>query len=131
MTKRDSAIIGFLVSPFLAALPLQVILNGGFGYFLDAHAWAILLPFTYATAVIVGIPIYFLARNQFRYSALILSIFGFTIALCTSIVIFMLVVPLVPEVLWFSLRIGLCGAFGGLSFWVLTKGSHEKSSRYA
>ena len=117
MSSLRAVFTGFLIAPFVAALPIPALLDGGFNDYLEPGPWEVVLPFVYGTAAILGIPAYLAVRNWLAYTKTNLAIVGAIVAIVPAIVVF----PKYWVALPFIAGIGICGAIGGLVFWYITR----------
>lgn len=120
MTAWRAAVVGFLVSPLVAALPIPALLDGSFNHYFELGPWKIVLPVVYGAAVVLGIPAYLVVRNRLAYTKINLAGVGAAVAIVPAIMVF----PWFWAALPFIAGIGVCGAIGGLVFWYVTYRSH-------
>jgi hypothetical protein len=113
----NPAIKGFATSPLVASIPIPAVLDGSFNHYLDLEVWALVLPFSYASALLLGLPTYLLLRNRIPYTAINLSIAGTLIATISLLAILGFRI----EASLFLLMFSASGTLGGFVFWFITR----------
>jgi len=126
MNRNQSAALGFIIAPAIAALPFPALAEGSLLIYTSKDVllgYLIAVLPAYAQTLFLGLPIYLLARKKMQYSLPLILLTGAVISASPWLIF----LGVSSELLLFHLGITACGILGGATFYLLTQHSHRSA----